>query len=145
LIYPDLFVYINDNYINRLSDVNGNILTGWYRYGKAAESFPNLPQLIMRQYSNLLNRNIATLEGDIGNYTSSVGMIYLDKTYTIQDASTNALSYDGKKFLINRLTTNPYLSEVNSVQLIEVIDQDNASTETLQYDGFTTERARQTE
>jgi hypothetical protein len=145
LIYPDLFVYKNDNYVNRLSDVNGTILTGWYRYGKAAESFPNLPQLIMRQYSNLLNRNIATLEGDIGNYTSSVGMIYLDKTYTIQDASTNALSYNGKKFLINRLTTNPYLSEVNSIQLIEVIDQDNASTETLQYDGFITERARQTQ
>ena len=140
LIYPDLFVYINDNYINRLSDVNGNILTGWYRYGHSAESFDNLPQLIMRQYSNLLNRNIATLEGDLGNYTSSVGMIYLDKVYEIQDASTNALSYDGKKFLINRLTSNPYNSEVNSIQLIEVIDEDNASTETLQYDGYISDR-----
>jgi len=140
LIYPDLFVYINDNYINRLSDVNGNILTGWYRYGHSAESFDNLPQLIMRQYSNLLNRNIATLEGDLGNYTSSVGMIYLDKVYEVQDASTNALSYNGKKFLINRLTTNPYNSEVNSIQLIEVIDEDNASTETIQYDGYISDR-----
>jgi hypothetical protein len=140
LIYPDLFVYINDNYINRLSDVNGNILTGWYRYGHSAESFDNLPQLIMRQYSNLLNRNIATLEGDLGNYTSSVGMIYLDKVYEVQDASTNALSYNGKKFLINRLTTNPYNSEVNSIQLIEVIDEDNASTETIQYDGYVSDR-----
>jgi hypothetical protein len=141
LIYPNLFVYKNDNYVNRLSDVNGTILTGWYRYGKPSESFANLPQLIIRQYSNLLNRNIATLEGDIGNYTSSVGMVYLDKVYEIQDASTNALSYNGKKFLINRLTTNPYLSEVNSIQLIEVIDQDNDSTETLQYDGFISDRA----
>ena len=140
LIYPDLFVYINDNYINRLSDVNGNILTGWYRYGHSAESFDNLPQLIIRQYSNLLNRNIATLEGDLGNYTSSVGMIYLDKVYEVQDASTNALSYNGKKFLINRLTTNPYNSEVNSIQLIEVIDEDNASTETIQYDGYVSDR-----
>ena len=140
LIYPDLFVYINDNYINRLSDVNGNILTGWYRYGKPFESFDNLPQLIMRQYSNLLNRNIATLEGDLGNYTSNVGMIYLDKVYEVQDASTNALSYNGKKFLINRLTTNPYNSEVNSIQLIEVIDTDNASTETIQYDGYVSDR-----
>jgi hypothetical protein len=140
LIYPDLFVYINDNYINRLSDVNGNILTGWYRYEHSAESFDNLPQLIMRQYSNLLNRNIATLEGDLGNYTSSVGMIYLDKVYEVQDASTNALSYNGKKFLINRLTTNPYNSEVNSIQLIEVIDEDNASTETIQYDGYVSDR-----
>jgi len=94
----------------------------------------------MRQYSNLLNRNIATLEGDLGNYTSSVGMIYLDKVYEVQDASTNALSYNGKKFLINRLTTNPYNSEVNSIQLIEVIDEDNASTETIQYDGYVSDR-----
>lgn len=144
LIYPELFVYINDNYINRLSDVNGNILTGWYRYGHAAESFDNLPQLIMRQYSNLLNRNIATLEGDLGNYTSSVGMIYLDKVYEVQDSSTNALSYDGKKFLINRLTSNPYNGEVNSIQLIEVIDEDNASTETLQYDGYVSDRVPRT-
>lgn len=144
LIYPDLFVYINDNYINRLSDVNGNILTGWYRYGKPAESFDNLPQLIMRQYSNLLNRNIATLEGDLGDYTSSVGMIYLDKVYEVQDSSTNALSYDGKKFLINRLTSNPYNGEVNSIQLIEVIDTDNASTETIQYDGYVSDRVPRT-
>lgn len=140
LIYPDLFVYINDNYINRLSDIYGNILTGWYRYGHPTESFPNLPQLIMRQYSNLLNRNIATLEGDLGNYTSDVGMIYLDKVYEVQDSSTNALSYNGKKFLINRLTSNPYNNEVNGIQLIEVIDVDNASTETLQYDGYVSDR-----
>lgn len=144
LIYPDLFVYINDNYKNRLSDVNGNILTGWYRYGHASESFANLPQLIMRQYSNLLNRNIATLEGDLGNYTSSVGMIYLDKVYEVQDTSTNALSYDGKKFLINRLTSNPYNSEVNSIQLIEVIDDDNESVETIQYDGYVSDRVPRT-
>ncbi len=144
LIYPNLFEYINDNYKNRLSDVNGNILTGWYRYGHAAESFANLPQLVMRQYSNLLNRNIATLEGDLGNYTSSVGMIYLDKVYEVQDLSTNALSYDGKKFLINRLTSNPYNDEVNSIQLIEVIDDDNESVETLQYDGYVSDRVPRT-
>lgn len=144
LIYPNLFEYINDNYKNRLSDVNGNILTGWYRYGHAAESFANLPQLVMRQYSNLLNRNIATLEGDLGNYTSSVGMIYLDKVYEVQDLSTNALSYDGKKFLINRLTSKPYNDEVNSIQLIEVIDDDNESVETLQYDGYVSDRVPRT-
>ncbi len=45
-----------------------------------------LAQLIMRQYSNLLNRNIATLEGDLGAIAGANGFIYLDKTYTIQDS-----------------------------------------------------------
>jgi hypothetical protein len=141
LIYPNLFVYKSENYINRLTNASGVTLTGWYRYGKPTESFANLPQLIMRQYSNLLNRNIATLEGDLGAYTSENGMIYLDKVYQIQDTSTYSLSYNGKKFLANRLTTNPYNNEVSSVQLIEVTDTDNASTETLVYDGYIPGRA----
>ena len=89
----------------------------------------------MRQYSNLLNKNIATLEGDLGNYNSDNGMIYLDKVYDVQDASTNALSYNNKKFLINRLTSNPYFSQVNSIQLVEITNKDNDSVESIQYDG----------
>jgi hypothetical protein len=136
IIYPNFFIYKSENYINRLITNTGVTLTGWYRYGKPAESFANLPQLVMRQYSNLLNTNIATLEGDIGAYTSENGMIFLDKVYQIQDSSTNALSYNGKKFLANRLTSNPYNNEVNSVQLIEVTNADNASTETILYGEF---------
>jgi hypothetical protein len=111
-------------------------LINWYRYDFTEEQFYQLHSLIIRQYSNLLNRNIATLEGDLGNYQADSGLVYLDKTYTIQDASTNALSYNDKKFLINRLTLDTYNSEVNSIQLIEVIDEDNDSVETLKYIGI---------
>lgn len=111
-------------------------LINWYRYGKPSEEFYDLHSLLIRQYSNLLNRNIATLEADLGNYNSDNGLVYLDKTYTVQDASTNALSYNDKKFLMNRLTMNTYNSEVNSIQLIEVIDDDNLSVETIKYIGI---------
>jgi hypothetical protein len=114
---------------------NGSLIN-WYRYDKPTEQFYDLHSLLIRQYSNLFNRNIATLEGDLGNYNSINGLVYLDKTYTVQDASTNALSYNDKKFLINRLTMNTYDSEVNSIQLIEVIDEDNDSVETIKYIGL---------
>jgi hypothetical protein len=114
----------------------GGSLINWYRYDKPAEQFYDLHSLLIRQYSNLFNRNIATLEGDLGNYKSLNGLVYLDKTYTVQDASSNALSYNDKKFLINRLTMNTYDSEVNSIQLIEVIDEDNDSVETIKYIGL---------
>jgi hypothetical protein len=119
-----------------LSGFFGGALINWYRYGFPTEEFYQLHSLIIRQYSNLLNRNIASLEGDLGNYQADNGLVYLDKTYTIQDASTNALSYNGKKFLMNRLTLDTYNSEVNSIQLIEVIDEDNDSVETLKYIGL---------
>jgi hypothetical protein len=111
----------------------GARLINWYRYGHTAESFYSLPFLIMRQYSNLLNRNIATLEGNLGNYNSSVGMISLDKVYTIADSSTNSLTYTGKKFMANRLTNLPYINQTDSMQFIEISDTDIASTETLIY------------
>lgn len=114
----------------------GGSLINWYRYDKPAEQFYDLHSLLIRQYSNLFNRNIATLEGDLGNYKSLNGLVYLDKTYTVQDSSSNALSYNDKKFLINRLTMNTYDSEVNSIQLIEVIDEDNDSVETIKYIGL---------
>jgi len=114
----------------------GGSLINWYRYDKPLEEFYDLHSLLIRQYSNLFNRNIATLEGDLGNYDSVNGLVYLDKTYTVQDASGNAMTYNDKKFLMNRLTMNTYDSEVNSIQLIEVIDEDNESVETIKYIGI---------
>lgn len=141
-LYPETESYEQYNYkgvfISSPVALSPNeLLINWYRYGKPAESFDSLPQLIMRQYSSLLNKNIATLEGDLGAYKGIYGINYLDKTYTIEDSSTNALSYNGKKFLANRLTVNPYTDEVNSLQLIEITNTDNAATEKIEYIGDT--------
>ena len=77
-------------------------------------------------YQNIrnVNKNIATVEGDLGAFKSSTGYVYLDKVFTTTDTTTGNLSYTGKKFIINRLTQNAYIDETNSIQLIEV---DNSS------------------
>jgi hypothetical protein len=126
------------NNVGLLFQSDGDIWTDWYRYGYPPEAFTMLAQLIMRQYSNLLSKNIATLEGDLGAIAGANGFIYLDKTYTIQDSSTNALSYNNKKFLINRLTSTPYLDETSQIQLLEITMVDNASTATIDYIGDVT-------
>jgi hypothetical protein len=118
------------------SQLTNGALINWYKYEDIATEYYQLHSLIIRQYSNLLNRNIASLEGDLGNYKATNGLIYLDKTFTVQDSSTNALSYNGKKFLINRLTLDTYNDEVSSIQLIEVTNTDNASVETIKYIGL---------
>ncbi len=64
--------------------------------------------------------NSASTTGVLGAIAGTNGFIYLDKTYTIQDSSTNALSYNNKKFLINRLTSTPYLDETSQIQLLEI-------------------------
>jgi len=137
-IYPSQGAAPIENNVGLLFDEDGVILRDWYRYGYPPEDFGMLAELVMRQYSNLLNRNIATLEGDLGAISGTNGFIYLDKTYTIQDSSTNALSYNGKKFLINRLTSNPYMDETSQIQLLEITMVDNASTATIDYIGDVT-------
>lgn len=123
---------IYSNNLGVLYDVSGNVLKNWYRYPRT-ESFPQLQMLIARQLSNLLNKNFATLEASLGAFKTSKGLNYLDKVYSVQDASTNALSYNGIKFLMNRGQVIPRTDEVTSFQIIEVTDTDNTSTETVKY------------
>lgn len=134
-LYPSGGVasYQHFNNIGCFTDSSGTYLTGWYRFGKPSETFRDLISLMIRQYSNLLNKNIATLEGDLGTYKASTGTIYLDKVYSVTDAGTSALNYNSKKFLINRLELIPYVNNTASIQLIEVTNTDIGSTEKLDY------------
>ena len=112
---------------------NASPITSWYRYGHAAESFASLPILLAREFSNLLNKNYATLEGDLGKTFDSNGLIYLSNTYTVTDSSSSALSYNGKKFILNRITVNPYIDQSTSIQLLEITDSDNTSTQSVSW------------
>ena len=110
-----------------------DVLSNWYRYPNTTEEFLYLQMLMARQYSNLLNKNFGTLEADLGSFKTNEGLNYLDKVYLVTDPITTPLSYDGKKFLLNRASIVPQIDEVDSMQIIEVTDQDNDSTETIQY------------
>jgi hypothetical protein len=124
--------FINTNNLGVLYNVSGAPLKNWYRWPRT-ETFLLLQMLIARQFSNLLNRNYGTLEAELGSFKTAKGLNYLDKVYTLTDSTTNALSYNGKKFLMNRGSINPRVDEVTSFQIIEVTDQDNTSTETVKY------------
>lgn len=120
------------NNLGVLYNADANVLKNWYRYPNT-ESFPLLQMLIARQYSNLLSKNFGTLEGDLGSFKTTEGLNYLDKVYLVTDPITTPLTYDGKKFLLNRASIVPQIDEVDSMQIIEITDVDNESTETIQY------------
>lgn len=122
-------------YTNNLGvfyDVNGNYLKNWRELSNI-QVYLYLQMLIAKQLSKLLNKNFATLEGDLGKFKTDIGLNYLDKTFTVQDSITNALTFNGKKFECNRATILPYFNEVNSFQIIEISNEDNASTEIIEY------------
>jgi hypothetical protein len=128
-IYPDVSV---SNVVGALYNASNVKLENWYRYGKTG-TYPSLNQLVCRQYSNIFNKNLASLEGELGTICKSYGFIGLGKKFTIQDPSGNALSYDGKYFIANRYTVEPYYDQTTSLQLLEITNTDNTSTETTEY------------
>jgi hypothetical protein len=123
---------INTNNLGVLYNSTSSPLKNWYRYPRT-ETFLLLQMLIARQFSNLLNKNFGTLEAELGSFKTNKGLNYLDKVYTLTDSTSNVLSYNNKKFLMNRGSINARVDEVNSFQIIEVTDQDNTSTETIKY------------
>ena len=124
--------FINTTNLGVLYNASGIALKNWYRWPRT-ETFTLLQMLIARQFSNLINRNYGTLESELGSFKTNKGLNYLDKVYTLTDSSSNVLSYNNKKFLMNRGSINARVDEVNSFQIIEVTDQDNTSTETIKY------------
>ena len=129
--YPELTV---SNNVGSLFSSSLVKLQNWYRYGKAG-TYSTLTQLICRQYSNIFNKNLATLEGDLGISESSNTTIYLNKKYAVVDSATDALSYNNKTFMANRLTVDSYGDRTTSLQLLEITNTDNASVETIKYLG----------
>ena len=110
---------------------SGAPITSWYRYSHIGTTYSSLPILVARELSNLFNRNYATLEGDLGKTFDANGLIYLSGTYTVTDSGSSALTYNGKKFVLNRISAIPYIDQSTSIQLLEITDTDNASTESI--------------
>jgi hypothetical protein len=112
---------------------NNNPITSWYRYSHIGTNYAGLPILLARELSNLFNRNYATLEADLGETIKSNNIIYLNNTYSITDSSLTPLSYNNKKFLANRTDIKLYINEENNLQLLEITDIDNTSTELISW------------
>jgi len=104
----------------------GVFLTNWNFFDIGLVVGNILPiGFLATQYIKIYQRNIATLEADLGAVKGTNGYVYLDKVFTVTDTTTGNLSYNGKKFTANRLTLSPYADETNSVQLMEVYYDDS--------------------
>ena len=126
--YPTAYNYSSNKGV--LCAANGTFLSNWYSSTPTGTPYGAIDLITFMTYQNIrnLNENVATLECDLGEHTSDVGFVYLDKVFTTTDTVTGNLSYTGKKFILNRVSQNAYVNELNSVQLIEV---SNAQIEAL--------------
>jgi hypothetical protein len=118
--------------LGSLFNSSGIFLKNWY-FEYLIEGRIEPLTFIAYQYIKIYQRNIATLEADLGAIQSDNGYINLDKVYTVTDPSTGNLSYNGKQFALNRLTTNSYYDQVRGVQLIEIFYDEEPVFTFIQY------------
>ena len=118
--YLTTYTYSSNKGVLCASD--GTFLKDWYSSCPSGTPLGAIDLIVFMTYQNIrnLNKNVATVECDLGEHTSDVGFVYLDKVFTTTDTVTGNLSYTGKKFIMNRVSQNAYVNELNSVQLIEV-------------------------
>jgi hypothetical protein len=118
--YPTTYTFSSNKGVLCASD--GTFLENWYSSCPSGTPLGAVDLIVFMTYQNIrnLNKNVATVECDLGEHTSSGAFVYLDKVFTTTDTVTGNLSYTGKKFIMNRVSQNSYVNELNSVQLIEV-------------------------
>ena len=118
--YPTTYNYSSNKGVLCASD--GTFLENWYSSCPSGTPLGAVDLITFMTYQNIrnLNKNVATVECDLGEHISSGEFVYLDKVFTTTDTVTGNLSYTGKKFIMNRVSQNSYVNELNSVQLIEV-------------------------
>ena len=118
--YPTTYNYSSNKGVLCASD--GTFLENWYSSCPSGTPLGAIDLVVFMTYQNIrnVNKNVATVECDLGEHISSGGFVYLDKVFTTTDTVTGNLSYTGKKFIMNRVSQNAYVNELNSVQLIEV-------------------------
>jgi len=118
--YPTTYNYSSNKGVLCASD--GTFLENWYSSCPSGTPLGAIDLVVFMTYQNIrnVNKNVATVECDLGEHISSGGYVYLDKVFTTTDTVTGNLSYTGKKFIMNRVSQNSYVNELNSVQLIEV-------------------------
>jgi hypothetical protein len=111
---------------------SGVLLKNWY-FQYLDIDRTEITNFIAYQYIKIYQRNIATLEADLGEIQADNGYINLDKVYTVTDILTGNLSYNNKQFVINRLSTNSYYNQVNGIQLMEIFYDEEAVITSIQY------------
>ena len=111
---------------------SGILLKNWY-FQYLDIDRTEITNFIAYQYIKIYQRNIATLEADLGEIQADNGYINLDKVYTVTDTLTGNLSYNNKQFVINRLSTNSYYNQVNGIQLMEIFYDEEAVITSIQY------------
>jgi len=113
------------------SDSSGNILTNWYRMEYPTDYYNSLCELIIKQYSNILENNIINIDSSIYGIDNNTRTISMGWMLTSTDTDT-VNSVASNKYLIGNSTFNLVSNEIQAT-LLDINDNNISTTLTTTY------------
>jgi hypothetical protein len=133
---PMGFNDINDakyNYTGYLSDFDGNMLKNWYRQEYPDEKYRSLSELVVKQYSNCLNKNIINLDASFMGMETTDGRFSGATRVTATDLDPAQISVSNKKYIIGNSTMD-LPNDVITATLLDINPSNIETTMTTVYD-----------
>jgi hypothetical protein len=119
-------------YRGALSDSEGNSLQNWYRYEYPTDIYNSLSELVIKQYSNILEKNIINIDSTFFGLINTSGSLNASMRLTSDDADA-INTVEGLKYLLGNSTLDIINSEVQST-LLEINDANIETTLVTTYE-----------
>lgn len=135
----DLPIGFNDSidgafsYRGFLSNSSGMNLKNWYRYEYPSDIYRSLSELIVKQYSNCLNKNVINIDGSIMGMATTNGRLSGAMRITATDTDPAQINVANKKYIIGNSTFD-FPSNVLQATFLDINNVNITSTVVTTYD-----------
>ena len=127
---------INDGFFSYrgfLSDASGLNLKNWYRQEYLTDTYRSLSELVVRQYSNCLNKNIINLDASFMSMETTDGRFSGAMRITASDTDPAQISVNNKKYIIGNSTMD-LPNDIITATLLDINPENVETTMTTIYD-----------
>lgn len=109
-----------------LGDANGLNLRNWYRQEHPTEKYRSLSEVVIKQYSNNLNKNIINIDSTFMGMNTSTQRFSGAIRLLIEDTDPSQISVSSKKYILGNTTIDLFNDTIQSTLLD--INNNNIST-----------------
>ena len=105
------------SYNGFLADSTGLNLKNWFRYEYPTEKFRSLTELVLKQYSNNLNKNVINIDGSFMGMNATNGRFSGAMMLTAADDDPPQINVDSKNYIIGNSTIDLFNDTIQATLL----------------------------
>lgn len=120
------------SYRGFLSDENGLNLKEWFRYEYPLDIYRSLSELVIKQYSNCLNKNVINIDASLMGMNTTNGRFSGAMRLTATDTDPAQISVADKKYILGNSTIDLFNDTIQAT-LLDINNENIVTTLTTTY------------